>query len=55
MRWQSMWCAWGKRNAYGAVVGKPEGKGSCGRPAYRLEYNIRMDITEIGWSGVDWI
>jgi len=50
-----MWCAWGKRNAYGAVVGKPEGKGSCGRPAYRLEDNIRMDITEIGWSGVDWI
>jgi hypothetical protein len=44
-----------KQNACGAMVGKPEGKGSHGRPAYGLEYNIRMDITEIGWSGVDWI
>jgi len=48
-------CKGKKRNAYVAMVGKPEGKGSRGRPAYRLEYNIRMDITEIGWAGVDWI
>jgi len=44
-----------KRNAFGAMVGKPEGKEPCERPACRLEYNIRMDVTEIGWSGVDWI
>ena len=44
-----------KGNAYGAMIGKPEGKGSHGRTACRLEYNISMDITKIGWSGVDWI
>jgi hypothetical protein len=48
-------CKGEKINAYVAMVGKPEGKGSNGRPAYRLECNIRMDITEIGWAGVDWI
>jgi hypothetical protein len=39
----------------GTMVGKPEGKRAHGRPAYRLEYNIRMDIAEIGWAGVYWI
>ena len=48
-------CMGENRNAYGAMIGKPEGKGSCGGPAYRLDCNVRMDITEIGWSGVDWI
>jgi hypothetical protein len=39
----------------GTMVGKPEGKRSCGGPAYSSKYNIRMDIAEIGWAGVYWI
>jgi hypothetical protein len=35
-------------------VGKPEEKRPLGRPRYRWEDEIRMDLREIGW-GVDWI
>jgi hypothetical protein len=41
-----------KRNAYRILVGKPEG---LGRPRYRWADNIKMDLREIGWDGVDWI
>jgi hypothetical protein len=44
-----------KRNAYRIMVGKPEGKRPLGRPRHRWEDNIRMDLREIGWGGVDWI
>jgi hypothetical protein len=43
------------RNAYNIVVGKPEGKSPLGRPRCRWEDNIRMDVREIGWEGVDWM
>jgi hypothetical protein len=32
--------------------GKPEGKRPLGRPRHKLEYNIKMDLEEIGWMGV---
>jgi hypothetical protein len=38
-----------------ALVGKSEGKRSPGRPRRRWVDNIKMDIREIGWDGVDWI
>jgi hypothetical protein len=44
-----------KRNAYRILVGKPEGKRPLGRHRRRWENNIRMDLREIGWSGMDWI
>jgi hypothetical protein len=44
----------GKRNAYRILVGKPEGK-RLGRPRRRWVDNIKMDLREIGWDGVDWI
>jgi hypothetical protein len=44
-----------KRNAYRLLVGKPEGKGPLGRPRRRWMDNIKMDLLEIGWGGVDWI
>jgi hypothetical protein len=44
-----------KRNAYRLLVGKPEGKRPLGRPRHRWVDNIKMDLLEIGWSGVDWI
>jgi hypothetical protein len=36
-------------------VGKPEEKRALGRPRSRLVDNIKMDLFEIGWGGVDWI
>jgi hypothetical protein len=44
-----------KRNSYMLLVGKPEGKRSLGRPRCRRVVNIKMDLLEIGWGGVDWI
>jgi hypothetical protein len=44
-----------KMNAYRILVGKPEGKRPLGRPRRKWEDNIRMDLREIGWSGMDWI
>jgi hypothetical protein len=44
-----------KRNAYRVLVGEPEGKRPLGRPRRRWEDNIRMDLREIGWGGMDWI
>jgi hypothetical protein len=44
-----------KRNAYRLLVGKPEGKRSLRRPRHRWMCTIKMDLGEMGWSGVDWI
>jgi hypothetical protein len=33
----------------------PEGKRSLGRPRRRCVDNIKMDLSEIGWDGMDWI
>jgi hypothetical protein len=43
------------RTAYRILVGKPEGKRPLGRPRRRWVDNIKMDLREIGWDGVDWI
>jgi hypothetical protein len=44
-----------KRNAYRILVGKPEEKRPLERPKLRWLYNIKLDLREIGWDGVDWI
>jgi hypothetical protein len=44
-----------KSNAYRILVGKPEGKRPLGRPRHRWVDNIKMDLREIGWDGMDWI
>jgi hypothetical protein len=44
-----------KRNGCSILVGKPEGKRPLGRPRCRWEYNIKMDLREIGWGDIDWI
>jgi hypothetical protein len=36
-------------------VGNPEGKRPLGRPRRRWVDNIKMDLREIGWDGMDWI
>jgi hypothetical protein len=44
-----------KRNAYSILVGKPEEKRPLGRPRRRWVDNIKMNLREIGWRGMDWI
>jgi hypothetical protein len=43
------------RNAYRILLGKPEGKKLLGRPRRRWVDNIKMDLREIGWDGVELI
>jgi len=45
----------GRRGAYSALVGRPEGKTPFGRPRCRWEDNITMYIQEVGWVGTAWI
>jgi hypothetical protein len=35
------------------MVGKPEGKRPLGRPRRTWVDNIKMDLREIGWDGMD--
>jgi hypothetical protein len=44
-----------KKNAYRMLVGRPAGKSLLGRPRRRWVDNIKMDLREIGWDGMDWI
>jgi hypothetical protein len=44
-----------KRNSYKILVGKPEGKRSLGRPRRRWVDNIKIDLREIIWDGMDFI
>jgi hypothetical protein len=45
----------GMRVVYRVLVGKPEGKRPLGRPRRRWEDNIKMDLQEVGFLGMDWI
>jgi hypothetical protein len=42
-------------NACRILVGKPEGKRLLGRPRRRLVDNVKIDLREKGWGGMDWI
>jgi hypothetical protein len=44
-----------KRNVCRILVGKPEGKKPLGRPKCRWVNNIKIDLREMGWDGIDWI
>jgi hypothetical protein len=37
------------------ALGTPEGKRPLGRPRRRWVDNIKMDLEETGWDGMDWI
>jgi hypothetical protein len=37
------------------LVRRPEGRRPLGRPRYRWEDNIKMDLQEVGWGGMDWV
>jgi hypothetical protein len=34
-------------------VGRPDGERLLGRPRGRWEDNIKMDVEEVGWRGMD--
>jgi hypothetical protein len=38
---------------YRLLVGKPEGKIPLRGPRHRWVDNIKMDLSEIGWDGMD--
>ena len=42
-----------RRGVYRVLVGNPEGKRPLRRPRRRWE-NIKMDLREMGWEGMDW-
>jgi hypothetical protein len=42
-----------KRNVYRILVGKPEGKRPLARTRRRRVDNIKMNLGEIGWGGMD--
>jgi hypothetical protein len=44
---------WEKRNAYRILVGNSEGKRQMRRPRHRWMDNIKIDLREIGWDGMD--
>jgi hypothetical protein len=44
-----------RRDAYRVLVGKPEGKGLIEIPRHTWEYNINMDVQEVGWRHMGWI
>jgi hypothetical protein len=44
-----------KRNAYRISVGQLEGKRPLGRPRRRPVDNVKIDLRETGWDGIDWI
>jgi hypothetical protein len=47
-----------ERKMYKVLVGDPEGKSPLGRPRYRWEDGIRMDLRVIGsgvWIVFDWL
>jgi hypothetical protein len=56
MRWAEHVARMGETmNAYRIFVGMPEGKRPVGRPRRRWVDNIKMDLRQIGWDGMDWI
>ena len=43
------------RVVHRVLVGKPEGKRPLGRPKRRWEYNIKIDLQEVGGGCRDWM
>jgi hypothetical protein len=44
-----------KKNAYRILDGKPEVLRPLGRPRRKWVKNIKMDLRDIEWDGMDWI
>jgi hypothetical protein len=46
---------WRQERYTEVLVGKPEGKRPLGRRRHRWENNIKMDLQDVDWGGMDWI
>jgi hypothetical protein len=44
-----------RRDVCTVTVGKPVGKRTLGRPRFRWEDNIKIELREVGCGGMDWI
>ena len=44
-----------RKGAYRILVGKPEGRRPLGIPRRRREDNIKINLPEVGWEGINWI
>jgi hypothetical protein len=56
MRWMGHVARMGEgRGAYRVLLGRPERRRPLGRPRRRWEDNIKMDLQEVEWGGMDWI
>ena len=56
LRWAGRVARMGaRRGAYEVLVGKLEGRTPLGKPKRRCENNIKMDLRDVGWGGMDWI
>jgi len=48
-------CRWDRKCVYKDLVRRPDGMRPLGRPRHRWNYNIKMNLQEMGWGGMDWI
>jgi hypothetical protein len=46
-------CMGGRRASYRILVGRPAGRKELGRPRHRWDDNIKIDLQEVGWGGMD--
>jgi len=53
-RYGHMVCMKEMTDAFKVLVGKPEGKKPLGKPTYRWEDNIKIDLKEIKHYCVNW-
>jgi hypothetical protein len=44
-----------RTGAYRVLVGRRKGRRPFGRPRHRWQDNIKINLQEVGWEGVDWI
>jgi hypothetical protein len=45
---------WERRDAYRDLVGRRERRRPLEKPRRRWEDNIKMNLQEVGWGGMDW-
>jgi hypothetical protein len=45
----------GKYEKCTVLVGNPDGRSSLGRTRCRWKDNVKIDLKEMGWEGVDWM
>jgi len=56
MRWVGQVACMGEgRGVHRVLVGKPEGKRPLGRPRFRWDDNVKMDLQEVGGGCGDWM